>query len=648
MGGSQPPFMYQAIKDDERFPAVNFDPKAVTRASYEPKKQKAKPDGPLVSINRHPDAHMVPNGRSRFRPMGRRTKGWIKGMRVVQIGLRVIQITAAVGLITVMSVAGLMGWVMGVTLGVVLVHCGYSIFHHFRPAGARTPGSSAAYQLFSGFSDICVLPLYAYGAILARNKNEEWKTKPPSDPNVVQYMVPSVYYGLIGAGGLHLLSLAISLWLGLMFRRIANMPPDMNPLEANLTSRVAHKRNKSSVATTSTYYDEKSERGSRLYDDDDEKHSVRPRSIPFMHTRQGSDLSSLESSTRDSRINLPSRQYQVPASHRSSVSSQDIDRKRMSAPPSPSKQRASYMEIPLGETGSDPVSPSQTAQPRPARFTETWYTSESLISRTQKRNRTSAQAQNQGHCQSASEDAQNAAYHRAAAYASLDASDPDDDSDNDITAAANTFYTPAQRGIDHDNNNDDNTYHPNPLRSHPTDTTPTNMNNTPPSSTPASAEASAARRPRTPFSRLRNSVLSTISLNDRRVSGSQDITDQTQQQIQSRTLQKKPNVHQQRLQQRNRDSSIQADSAFFSKPYGELKAATPPILVGGKEPSSDDEEGVKGGPAMGSRVVSSGNDYGYDLGVSMGRRNVSGRAAEEGRAGAGAGERWSRYSVLNE
>ena len=47
--------MYQAVKDDERFPAVNFDPKAVTRASYEPKKQKAKPDGPLVSINRHPE-----------------------------------------------------------------------------------------------------------------------------------------------------------------------------------------------------------------------------------------------------------------------------------------------------------------------------------------------------------------------------------------------------------------------------------------------------------------------------------------------------------------------------------------------------------------------------------------------------------------
>jgi hypothetical protein len=56
MGASDVPFMYQAVsRDDERFPAQTFDPKAVTRASYEPKKPKPKPDGPLVSFNRHPE-----------------------------------------------------------------------------------------------------------------------------------------------------------------------------------------------------------------------------------------------------------------------------------------------------------------------------------------------------------------------------------------------------------------------------------------------------------------------------------------------------------------------------------------------------------------------------------------------------------------
>jgi hypothetical protein len=48
--------MYQAVhRDDDRFPATKFDPKAVTRASYESKKPKPKPDGPLVSFNRHPE-----------------------------------------------------------------------------------------------------------------------------------------------------------------------------------------------------------------------------------------------------------------------------------------------------------------------------------------------------------------------------------------------------------------------------------------------------------------------------------------------------------------------------------------------------------------------------------------------------------------
>lgn len=513
-------------------------------------------------------------------------------------------------------------------LGVVILHCLYSVFHHARPAGSRTPGSSAGYHIFSGISDLCVLPLYAYGAYMTnvtRNTNDEWKANQGADPDVVQYMVPSVYYGLIGAGGLHVLSLVIALWLAVMFRRISAMPPDMNPLEANLTSRV-HKRNKSSVATTSTYSDEKRE--SQLYDD-----SSRPPSIPFMHTRQNSESSF---TSRDSRVNLPSRQYQVAPANRNSATSQDL--KRMSAPPS--AHRASYMEIPLGETGAspsrptsmytgrpstgsvpsyraEPVSPAQTIQPRSAKFTETWYASESLISRTQQRNRSSAAA-------AASKPASQPR------YATLDASS---DSDSDADAAEN-FYTPGPGN----NSSSGNPNHPNPLRSNPT--------SSPSSSSPTKTQLSSspsARRPRTPFSRLRASILSDISLNDRRVSG--DITDQRSQSQQSQPQQQHLKPAAAGWAPRNRDSSIQpdADFSFYSKPYGELKAATPPILVGG---------GGGGGSRAGARVVSSGNDIsgGGDLGA-VGRRNVSGRAAEEGRAGvkAGGGEgRWSRYGVLNE
>jgi len=56
MGGTRQPFIYEAvINDDNRFQSTTFDPKAVTRASYEKKAPKPKPDGPLVSINRHPE-----------------------------------------------------------------------------------------------------------------------------------------------------------------------------------------------------------------------------------------------------------------------------------------------------------------------------------------------------------------------------------------------------------------------------------------------------------------------------------------------------------------------------------------------------------------------------------------------------------------
>jgi hypothetical protein len=490
---------------------------------------------------------------------------------------------------------------------VATLHCLYSIFHHSRPAGSRPAGSSAAYQLFSGITDLGILPLYAYNAVMTRNTWEAWKQDPAlTNTNKMRYMVPSVFYGLVGAGGLHVLSLALCIWLGIMFRRIANMPPDMNPLEANLTSRV-HKRNKSSVATASTYTDEKRQ----LYDD-----SSRPPSIPFMHTRQNSETSF---TSRDSRLNLPSRQYQVPVSDRSPATSQDL--KRMSAPPS--SHRASYMEVPLGETGAapsrptsmyssghpssgpapsyraEPVSPAQTTLPRPAKFTETWYTSESLINRTQQRNRATP-----------SQPSKPTSPQRGG-YATLDASDSDSE-EHDY------YHT----------NNKENPHHPNPLGSHPLATAPPPPKHT----TPLSPSSSpSTRRPRTPFSRLRNSLakpLSTIPLNDRRISGSGDITDQS--------LKPAAAAGGNEFQPRNRNSSIQPDGAFcfYSKPYGELKAATPPILVG--------NEGREGG---GGRQVSSGNDW-ADLGTAaegMGRRrDVSGREAEEGEV------RWSRYGVLNE
>jgi hypothetical protein len=253
---------------------------------------------------------------------------------------------------------------------------------------------------------------------------------------------------------------------------------------------------------------------------------------------------------------------------------------------------------------AEPAPPAQTTLPRPAKFTETWYTSESLINRTQQRNLATPNQLSKPTSP------------QRGAYATLDASDSDSEE-------YDYYHT---NKPNNNSNNKENHHHPNPLGSHPLATTAA-----PPPPTHTTPSSPSTRRPRTPFSRLRNSLaaaskpLSTIPLNDRRISGSGDITDQTQ------TLKVGGE-----FQPRNRNSSIQPDGefCFYSKPYGELKAATPPILVGGNE-------GRDGG---GGRQVSSGNDW-ADLGTAEGmgrRRDVSGRAAEEGEV------RWSRYGVLNE
>ncbi|KAH8894041.1 hypothetical protein GQ53DRAFT_744809 [Thozetella sp. PMI_491] len=635
MGGAQQPFLYEAEKlgDDDRFPATTFDPKAVTRASYEAKpKKKKKKNGPLISVNRHPDMFEVPRPRSQFRPMSRTTKGWIQGIRVVQLVLRVLEVIAAVGLLTVMillsNIEELAGWILRITFGVNILHCSYAIYHLCRAAGARTPGSSAAYHTFAGISDLAVLPLYAYGVLSIRNDGSSWDTL-LANKKVLDYFVPGVYYTLVGAGGLHVVSLAISLWLGIMFRRISMMPPDMNPLEDHLTAR-AHKRNKSSVTTASYAESEKRlstplenrRRSGVPYED-----VSRPPSVPFMHTRHRSEVS-LAESNRDSRINLPSRRYQIEPgnSPRNSVASADL--KRMSCPPvPPAHGRGSYTEIPLAETGSysrpqssyssrpssgtvpsykaTTVTPTDSPQPRAAKFTEAWYASESLINRTQQRNRAINQM------------VMNATGKRSAYEAVNQRTGelPDSDEENDDESKYENSYagirvdevdfrknngrslaSPTKMGNDENEDETDlGVPHPNPLRSHPT----------PP------PKSKKERRPHTPFNHA--VALSEVSLNDRRVSGStvgQDIAELK-------------HLSTSTWEPRNRDSSIQPEAAFYSKPYGELKAATPPVMQ---------TVGI-------GRQVSSGNDY--DMGMGGGfRRAVSGKVAEEGRAGA---NRFSRY-----
>ncbi|KAI1491349.1 hypothetical protein F5X96DRAFT_631693 [Biscogniauxia mediterranea] len=630
--GFDQPFMYDSPRGDSRSPERKFDPKAITRASWEPVPKKPKKNGPLVSFNRHPDLHEVPTGRTtRFRPMSSTTKWWIKWMRYFQIVLRALEMTGGVGLLGLMiiisNVDPLTAWVMRITPGVVAISCAYAIWHLRRPARARPPASSAAYQLFAGITDLAVLPLYAFGAMSVFKHGSEWSTILPTD-SYNKILVDAEFYALISAGGLHVVSLGISAWLGHIFRRIANMPPDLNPLEDHLTSRTKHKRNKSSVTSGYTVTSEDEKRlstplGGRRRSGAPHEDVSRPLSMPFMETRAAGSRDSFGSSKRDSRSDLPSRQYQiVPGNSPRHSAGSMADAKRASNPRL--AQRGTYTEIPLYETGSPTTSrpsssvaaaaasqPINASPTRIAKFTEAWYTSDSLINRTQQRQRALNQAER-------AEKAEKTRKYQSLEQRYDSDSDrenammrPDDDDDDELAPSSPIDAIGRM--------------HPNPLRSNPL---------TPP----------RAQKPQTPFRpHDDDAALAEVSANARS-SQDQDIADSKPGGRRASTLRLSLSLGSWGSKggggggQRNRDSSIQTDEHFFySKPYGELKPATPPVMVGGGS----------------SRQVSTGNDYDLGAGAgagAYGRRNVSGKVAEEGLAGTGTGTRgaYSRYSILND
>ncbi len=568
------------------------------------------------------------------------------------------------------------------------------MYHLSRPAGYRTPASSSAYQAFSAFSDVCVLPLYAYGALAAHNNSGSWTTLLSND-KVLPYLITSFYYTLIGAGGLHLLTLTVAFWLAIKFRQIAQMPPDLNPLADRYTTRTKkyeeraakqqlkqqHARNKSSIATADTY--------ETLYSLDNDKGLLsRPPSVPFLHTRMGSQVS-MES--RDPRLALPSQNSPANSSRISFTSM-----KRAPATGTPNSGRGEYAEIPLNDGGYSSAPSSRTSyhggansgsgSPASARglgtsngvksgaggrqtaFTENWYASDSVPNLTQQRNR----ALNTMVLNASGKRRNYAMVNQSYDFHDSDVEASDSETVRHHAGSKNSLNDENVRYDNYDYNGEDSN-HPNPLRSNPLNKRPKTPFYNPdlarvlgrPLSTAPSMSSSVHT------STTHSSILGEVPLNDRRVSGgyTADITDAIREgggesgnspsknagrgltaaslmppaQIQPKSMVERQPTKRWTWAPRNRDSSIQPDEEFFSKPYGELKSATPPIIVGEDLASGD----------KGARQVSSGNDY--DLGSNrylgygdkdgmpstFGRRNVSGKIAEEGRA-------YSRYSTLND
>ena len=198
--------------------------------------------------------------------------------------------------------------------------------------------SSASYHMFAIFMDVGLIPFYVFIGIFANNnywlpaKNEQRWTSFFTADGATDILLYVTFIGAIVMASLHAVSTFFDLWLVILFRKIAKLPPDLNPLEDNLTSRKSTKHKyKNSEATLTGSVDEKNSKylsGSTLNVDQQSRLSTAvkdvpdTRQVPFRHSRTGSELGYSPhnpDSARWSRQNMEDNLYQQPQSARGSL-----------------------------------------------------------------------------------------------------------------------------------------------------------------------------------------------------------------------------------------------------------------------------------------------------------------------------------------
>lgn len=216
----------------------------------------------------------------------------------------------------------------------------YAIYHLARSPKARPPMSSASYHMFAIFMDVGVIPFYVFAGIFANQnilmdpKNEERWTSFFTADGATDTLLLATFIGSFVMAALHAVSTVLDLWLVILFRKIAKLPPDLNPLEDNLTSRNSSKHKyKNSEATLSGSIEEKNTKflsGSTLNVDDESRLSTalkdvpESRQVPFRHSRTGSELGYSPhnpDSVRWSKQQMEESVYQQPPSARGSMAS---------------------------------------------------------------------------------------------------------------------------------------------------------------------------------------------------------------------------------------------------------------------------------------------------------------------------------------
>lgn len=129
-----------------------------------------------------------------------------------------------------------------------MTHSAYAIYYLSCKKTARAKAFSA-YCYFFACLDAITIPLYIYSMLFYAARPIDSRTVVSDNLNINFMLCYEIgMYCADSLSVLYLFSIAVSLYMGRVYRKIAAMPPDMNPLEDNLTSQ--HKRNKSSIMNT--------------------------------------------------------------------------------------------------------------------------------------------------------------------------------------------------------------------------------------------------------------------------------------------------------------------------------------------------------------------------------------------------------------
>ncbi|KAK6434836.1 hypothetical protein LTR95_008976 [Oleoguttula sp. CCFEE 5521] len=389
MGISDPPYLYEAApRRQVAYPYSDFDPKAATRASWDKatlaSQPRPKQDGPLIDFNKHPDSYMIVQGSQvEHKPLPKSTKKAVKAIRWVQFALRLMQLLGATGalicVICVKNVQAAQGWIMRVPPAYDMLLSLYGVYHLVRPAKGRTPASSASYHLFAMFMDGCLIPFYVFIALFANQNyvapatnDDRWTSFFASDWSTTQLLFATFLVAAV-TGGLHLISIAIDIYLVVVFRKIGKLPPDMNPLEENLTgsgrgAKHQYKNSEASASTMSMAQKPGYMSGSTLTVNDARmsKTTLDDRNVPFRHSRVGSELGFNPHNPQSARLSRQQFEeqalYQQNPTTRGSTQSFASHARPTSSSPT---KRGSFIETMDGPLPAPPMGPERFNSPRP-------------------------------------------------------------------------------------------------------------------------------------------------------------------------------------------------------------------------------------------------------------------------------------------